>query len=242
MPDDKPIDRRRFFRSGLSELLKPLARAVKPLEAIANELGKLDEPPAPKPRMPEIRPAGNTVARSSDEVEENPQAPADQHWVRPPGALPEQQFLETCSRCSECVRVCPVQAIILDPSGINGAGAPYIDIESQSCVMCENLECMHRCPSGALVGLPRYQIDIGTAEWHEDRCLRTSGGYCTVCVDHCPVGTTAIEFEGDRVVVHETGCTGCGVCQHDCPTWPKSITVTPKSQRDDRERSSLNQD
>src|SRR6185437_12140161 len=90
MPDDKPIDRRRFFRSGLSELLKPLARAVKPLEAIANELGKLDEPPAPKPRMPEIRPAGNTVARSSDEVEETPQAPADQHWVRPPGALPEQ--------------------------------------------------------------------------------------------------------------------------------------------------------
>jgi hypothetical protein len=31
MSDDKPIDRRRFFREGLRELLKPLANAIDPV-------------------------------------------------------------------------------------------------------------------------------------------------------------------------------------------------------------------
>jgi len=227
MSDDKPIDRRRFFRTGLAEILKPLARAVRPLEAIAHEIGKLEDPLPKAASFPQIRPAQNTIAKKSTF-----DPAGDEHWIRPPGALPEQQFRETCSRCGECVRVCPVGAIQLDSSGISGAGAPYIDVESQSCVLCENLECMQKCPTGALVPLSLEQIDIGTAVWHEYQCLRPSGGSCSICVDHCPVGMAAIELVDNRVVVHETGCTGCGVCQHDCPTWPKSITVTPRSERE----------
>jgi len=228
MSDDKPIDRRRFFRTGLAEILKPLARAVRPLEAMAHEIGKLEDP-LPQRSLPQIRRAQNTVSKN------NQFDPAgDEHWIRPPGALPEQQFRETCSRCGDCVRTCPVGAIQIDSSGVSGAGAPYIDVESQACVLCENLECMQHCPTGALVQLSLDQIDIGTAVWHEYQCLRPSGGSCSICVDHCPVGAAAIDIVDDRVVVHETGCTGCGVCQHDCPTWPKSITVTPRSEREAR--------
>jgi ferredoxin-type protein NapG len=73
---------------------------------------------------------------------------------------------------------------------------------------------------------------MGTAVWHEQTCVRTHGEACTMCVDHCPVGTAALDFDGHRVVVHEDGCVGCGVCQNSCPTDPKSITVTPKRLRD----------
>ena len=77
--------------------------------------------------------------------------------------------------------------------------------------------------------VPREDIDLGTAVWNESLCLRHSGDSCTMCVDHCPVGTLALEILENRVVVHEDHCTGCGSCQNNCPTHPKSIVVTPKA-------------
>jgi len=62
--------------------------------------------------------------------------------------------------------------------------------------------------------------------------LYTTCEPCTMCVDHCPVGPTALEIRDGAVVVHEDCCTGCGVCQNNCPTDPKSITVTPRALRD----------
>ncbi len=35
--------------------------------------------------------------------------------VRPPGALPEKQFIETCMRCGACVDACPAYAILPRP-------------------------------------------------------------------------------------------------------------------------------
>lgn len=228
MSDDKPIDRRRFFRAGLAELFKPLSKAIRPLEAIAHEIGKLEEP-APPAYVPEIRRPQNTVAQTAY-VEPSP--PASEHWVRPPGARDEQEFLDTCSRCGECVRACPVNAIRLDANGVQGKGAPYIETDVQPCVMCETLECMYRCPTGALLATNRQSIDIGIASWIDYQCLNTMGSTCSTCVDTCPVGTAAIELIDNRIEVHEDGCTGCGVCHHACPTYPKSIVITPKSLRD----------
>jgi ferredoxin-type protein NapG len=74
---------------------------------------------------------------------------------------------------------------------------------------------------------------MGTARWREETCVRTIGENCTICVDQCPMGTAALELNGNRVVVKEEGCTGCGVCQHYCPTTPKSIVVTPRDARGD---------
>src|SRR3954464_15124608 len=108
MADDRPIDRRRFFREGLRELLKPLSNATEPIERALRELEALDTP---------------RVARRSS-LPQPPQPPTT--WLRPPGALAEQKFLGTCSRCGVCVSVCPAQCIKIDTSGLKGNGAPYI--------------------------------------------------------------------------------------------------------------------
>jgi ferredoxin-type protein NapG len=149
--------------------------------------------------------------------------------------LAEQAFRDTCSRCGECVRVCPAQCIKLDPTGIRAQGAPYIDADEMPCVVCDGLQCMHTCPTGALVPTILPEIDMGTALWHADTCLRTARGEdCTICVEKCPVGAFAIEVVENQIVVKEKGCIGCGVCQYECPTNPKSIVVIPRSAHRNR--------
>jgi MauM/NapG family ferredoxin protein len=205
LDNDKPVDRRRFFRLGLRELIGPLAWAAKPLTRMAHEIGKLDQ-------------IGQPVAPRK--------IPLDV-WLRPPGSLLESKFRQTCSRCGECVRVCPAQAIQIDPTGKKGHGFPFIDADFAACVVCEGLQCMSHCPSGAILPTSINDIDMGTAVWHEESCMRTHGESCTICVDHCPLGSAAIEIKNNRVAVKPLGCIGCGVCQRDCPTTPKSIAVIP---------------
>jgi len=105
MSDENPMNRRRFFREGFRELLKPLGHAISPLERAAQQLGALED------TVQSV--SGTKPARRPLDV-----------WLRPPGALQEQRFRETCSRCGECVKVCPAQCIKIDTAGIRGAGAP----------------------------------------------------------------------------------------------------------------------
>src|SRR5439155_5662761 len=180
MPDDRPMDRRRFFREGLRELLKPLAGAAEPIERALREFEAIQEP---------------RVSRSKPTAP--PPTPAT--WLRPPGALAEQDFLSTCSRCGTCVSVYPAQAIKIDTTGVRGGGAPYIVASEMPCVVCDGLHCMKDCPSGALVFTPLAQIDMGTAVWHESLCVRSHGQDCKICVDQCPLGTAAITLDEGRV-------------------------------------------
>ena len=147
--------------------------------------------------------------------------------LRPPGALPETTFLETCQRCGNCVESCPAEAIqVYQSAKPDLSGTPYIDPNSQPCVVCTSLACMQVCPSGALRPLSADQIRIGLAIVNHDTCLRTGGIECTYCVDKCPIGETAIGFDSqNRVKVISNGCVGCGVCQYECPTAPKSVVV-----------------
>jgi len=220
MSEDRPFNRRNFFLQGFKELLRPMQNAAGPLEEVIKQLSTLDleaeaveRHRAEKPSRPVPSDAGQMIAIP----------------IRPPGALPEQKFRETCSRCGECVKVCPVQCIKIDSTGVKGAGAPFIEIDSAACALCDGLLCMNKCPSGALMPTPIGEIDMGTAIWQEASCLRTTGDGCTTCVDVCPIGEMAIVVDEKRIKVIENGCTGCGMCQNRCPTLPKSIVVKPRS-------------
>lgn len=72
--------------------------------------------------------------------------------LRPPGALPEHDFLAACIKCGQCVQVCPVEAIKLaDLDEGFGIGVPYIDARPQACdFSCDGLQCVLACPTGAL--------------------------------------------------------------------------------------------
>ncbi|MDE0013875.1 MAG: 4Fe-4S dicluster domain-containing protein [Candidatus Poribacteria bacterium] len=149
---------------------------------------------------------------------------------RPPGALPEAEFLERCHRCGNCVKNCPANAIQpFQSTDASIANTPYIDPEEQPCVICDSLACMYVCPSGALQPVYAEDIKIGLAVFTAETCLRTKEVDCTYCVDTCPIGEDAIRFTSDGVVeVLDPGCTGCGVCQYACPTSPKSIVIQPR--------------
>ena len=155
--------------------------------------------------------------------------PSERAILRPPGALPEAEFLVTCHRCGNCVKNCPANAILpLQSTQSDIANTPYIDPDEQPCVICDSLACMYVCPSGALQTVYAEDIRMGLAVFSAETCLRTKEVDCTYCVDTCPIGDDAILLTPDGFIeVLDPGCTGCGVCQYACPTSPKSIVVEP---------------
>jgi MauM/NapG family ferredoxin protein len=173
---------------------------------------------------------GRTVGPLADYIEQRFDITPDRSYLRPPGAIDEQSFLDTCYRCGSCIDECPVNAIFaLDKSAGDAAGTPVVDPDRQPCMVCDGLKCSYACPSGALLAVSvRYRIRMGLAEVYHPVCLRTQGEECTICVDQCPLGATAIGIKGaGPPEVLSPGCIGCGVCQFHCPTSPKAITIKP---------------
>ena len=151
--------------------------------------------------------------------------------IRPPGALPESEFLAACVRCGLCVRDCPYDTLKLAELGDSVAtGTPYFEARDVPCEMCEDIPCVVACPSGALM---RELTDIGKARMglavliDQENCLNFLGLRCDVCYRVCPVIDKAITLErvhnprSDRhamllPTVHSEHCTGCGKCEKAC--------------------------
>lgn len=155
-------------------------------------------------------------------------APSTRRHIRPPGALPEDRFLDTCYRCGNCVDICPAKAIRpLSNGDAAVAGTPHIDPDLAACTLCADLSCMKACPSGALLLVSDLgAIRMGVARLDQGLCIRHRGQDCSACIEICPIGTAAIGLtEGGEVTIHEAGCVGCGMCQLHCPTLPKAVRI-----------------
>jgi len=134
------------------------------------------------------------------------------HWnpnlVRPPGSLPEEQFLSRCIKCGQCMRICPTN--VIHPAGLTagleGLWTPLLNFRlgtsgcQYNCIACGNL-----CPTAAIrpisleerQGINRYApqgpIKIGTAFIDRGRCLPWAMDRpCIVCQENCPVSPKAI--------------------------------------------------
>jgi MauM/NapG family ferredoxin protein len=185
--------------------------------------------------QPEAEPPPATpiaAAPQAPAIAATPPAPLENlSPLRPPGALAEPDFLDTCRRCGRCVEACPATAIRPEPDG-----TPAIEARRSPCVVCDELACTHACPSGALRPLAdRLQIRMGTAEVVRSWCIAWRGAPCRACVDLCPIPGALKLVRGERVYVPEVDaavCIGCGICERYCPTKPAAIRVVPARAED----------
>lgn len=152
-------------------------------------------------------------------------------YLRPPGSLPEVGILAACTRCSACIDACPPRALIKVPTdGGLAAGTPYLDPETQPCIVCPEMPCAAACPTAALTVPPQRWTGyrLGALELDADRCITFRGESCGVCTEVCPVGEAAIGLdEAGRPVLRPEGCVGCGACVVACITTPRSLRLTP---------------
>jgi len=159
--------------------------------------------------------------------------------LRPPGSVPEEDFVRRCVRCGECLRVCPND--VLQPLGVSlgldRLWTPYVAADWAGCEPSCN-RCGQVCPTGAIRALSLEEkrvARIGLAVIDRQACLPYVGrSACQLCVDACTgTGHQAIDFilvdtqldaTGQPIadtgflapVVQPEKCVGCGQCQSRC--------------------------
>ena len=152
--------------------------------------------------------------------------------LRPPGAITEKAFLQSCSRCDECIHACPKDAIQRAPKkmGFLIHNTPYIDPMRNPCVMCTDLPCIPACPDGALLPVQELtDVSMGYAILDKKKCQAYGDTFCQQCVIDCPV-PGAIHQVNNKPVIDKNICTGCGVCMRSCSTVniPLAIKIKPQ--------------
>lgn len=159
--------------------------------------------------------------------------------VRPPGSVPEKDFLELCIRCGECFKVCPNNVLQAEgfEQGWEGLWTPKVAADWAGCEPSCN-SCGQVCPTGAIRALPleeKRHARMGLAIIDEQTCLPFANREaCQLCVDECVAsGYDAIDFvrvhteldlsgnpiEGSGFLaprVRAEACVGCGLCQTRC--------------------------
>ena len=153
--------------------------------------------------------------------------------IRPPGALKEEEFIDRCVRCGNCMKVCPTNGLqpVFWESGVEGLWTPQLVPEIGCCEYNCTL-CGQVCPTQAITKLPlsvKKTVKLGLAEVDRKICVAwAQNKECLVCEEHCPISTKAIKIDettivGKRIgrpVVDAVTCIGCGLCQHVCPVSP----------------------
>jgi len=158
--------------------------------------------------------------------------------LRPPGAVPEEDFLAACIRCGACVRICVTHT--LQASGMEDGlirwGTPSPNFRFAGCEQQCNL-CGRICPTGAIRNLSlveRQHAKIGTATIHHERCVAwAKNRLCLLCDEACPYNAIVFkEMEGyNRPFVDESRCNGCGMCESVCPVQGEAaILVYPDGE------------
>ncbi|UFS69844.1 4Fe-4S binding protein [Geomonas sp. RF6] len=160
---------------------------------------------------------------------------ANARMLRPPGVKDEDEFLDKCVRCGECMKVCLKGALY--PSVLHGGVGgiftpmmiPRLGYCEYNCTLCGQV-----CPTAAIPSLPveeKRRAVIGKASFDKNVCLPfAKKTNCIVCEEHCPMPKKAIQAETVRTTdlngkpvelkqpyVVDDLCNGCGICENVCP-------------------------
>ncbi|MGD0898548.1 MAG: 4Fe-4S dicluster domain-containing protein [Thermoguttaceae bacterium] len=154
--------------------------------------------------------------------------------IRPPGSRDETAFLQRCTACGMCMKVCPTGGLqpAWTEAGLEGLWTPRLVSQIGHCDYNCNL-CGQVCPTEAIRPLDleaKQETRIGLAAFDTTRCIPYAYGRdCMVCEEHCPVATKAIycvevevwDHDGNNKTVKQPRidakrCIGCGQCENVC--------------------------
>lgn len=140
------------------------------------------------------------VSRLSEQPEQTPRTEP-----RPPKAVDEALFLRLCDGCGECQRICPNSVIEMSDQ------TARLNLDYNECSLCD--ECTKVCSSGALHASQNSKVNLRPN--FSQSCNNYLQIDCQQCAVGCPQSAIRVE-EGERPVVDEEKCNGCGQCRSHC--------------------------
>ena len=154
--------------------------------------------------------------------------------IRPPGALPEEDFQARCISCGLCMKACPtntLQPVWLE-AGLGGVFSPKVLPRRGPCDPLCNV-CGRVCPTGALRSISlaeKMWARIGTSSIIKHKCLAWEWNReCLVCYEVCPYAAIELKRVPDVPVpvpyIIQNKCSGCGACEYHCPVQGASAIV-----------------
>jgi len=145
---------------------------------------------------------------------------AKENPLRPPWAIDENLFTETCSSCGECISQCPTH--VIKPARAN---LPVIDFTAGECLFCG--QCVNVCKPQALVKTEQDPAWFVQACINNVTCIAHQGAECRSCYDPCESHAISMSQQPGGIsipVIRTESCTGCGACFSVCPV--QAITMS----------------
>lgn len=154
--------------------------------------------------------------------------------IRPPGALPEDDFQARCISCGLCMKSCPTNTLqpIWFEAGPGGMFSPKMLPRRGPCDPLCNV-CGLVCPTGAIRSLSlgeKMWAKAGTSSVIKHKCLAWEWDReCLVCYEVCPYAAIELkrvpDIKAPVPFITSHKCSGCGACEYHCPVQGGSAIV-----------------
>ena len=171
-------------------------------------------------------------------------------FITVPRALPNDEFVARCIRCSACVQVCPTRALAQRDLSLNFKliALPFLEASKGGCSAWNDgcSKCAEVCPSGAInKEQPLDKFKPALVVFDEKDCTN-----CMACFRACPVPGAVLfpnpqggeAFDKEEAIpfqlkvesspykpfINGEKCVGCGRCVSKCI--PRIMVLVPRAR------------